>query len=124
MRKHSPGEFAAVGPDVSTNPAPPADDLGAKIAEVVTALGRFGELAVELKDLFNACRLSQLAGEHRLNVHRAKINANRMFLGDHERRLREAERLSEALRAELEAERTARAAMQTEINGLKSTAAE
>jgi hypothetical protein len=124
MRSRTPGEFRAVGADVSTNPAPPTDDLGAKIAEVVTALGRFGELAVELKDLFSACRLSQLAGEHRLNVHRAKINANRMFLGDHERRMREAERLIPALQAELAAEREAREAMQTEIDQLKATAAE
>jgi hypothetical protein len=113
-----------MGPEASTNPAPPASDLEAKIAEVVTALGRFGELAVELKDLFSACRLSQLASEHRLNVHRAKINANRVFLGDHERRLREAERLGTELQAELVAEREAREAMRTEIDDLKATAAE
>jgi hypothetical protein len=124
MRSRTPGEFRAVGADASTNPAPPANDLQAKIVEVVEALGRFGELAVELKDLFSVCRLSQLASEHRQNVHRAKINANRVFLGDHERRLREAERLTQALQVELEAERTAREAMQTAIDDLKSTAAE
>lgn len=117
-------EFRSVGPDASTNPAPPSGDLESKIAEVVTALGRFGELAAELKNLFQACRLSQLASEHRLNVHRSKINANRMFLGDHERRSREAERVGADLRAELDAERTARDAMQTEIDELKATAAE
>lgn len=63
-------------------------------------------------------------GEHRLNTHRAKINANRMFLGDHERRLREAERLNAALAAELVAEREAREALQTDVDALKATAAE
>lgn len=124
FRKPTPGEFRAVGPEVSTNPAPPADDLGAKIAEVMGALQQFGALASELHTLFGSTRLAQLAGEHRLNVHRAKINANRVFLGDHERRLREAERLHKALAAELWAERAAREAMQTEIDQLKSTAAE
>lgn len=103
MRNHTPGEFRAATPEASTNPAPPADDLGAKIGEVMGVLARFGELAVELKDLFGACRLAQLTGEHRLNVHRAKINANRVFLGDHERRLREAERFQAEIRAELDA---------------------
>ncbi len=124
MRKHSPGEFKAVGPTVSTNPAPPADDLQAKIAEVMGALQQFGTLAAELQTMFGSVRLAQLAGEHRMNVHRAKINANRMFLGDHERRLREAERLGAELRAALETERAEREALRTEIDELKATAAE
>jgi hypothetical protein len=123
-RQHTPGEFRAIGSDASTNPAPPADDLQAKIAEVMGALAQFGALATELQVMFGSVRLAQLAGEHRLNVHRAKINANRMFLGDHERRLREAERLGLALRAELVAERAEREAMRTEIDDLKATAAE
>lgn len=124
MRKHSPGDFKAVGPSVSTEPAPPANDLQAKIAEVMGALQQFGTLAAELQTMFGSVRLAQLAGEHRMNVHRAKINANRMFLGDHERRLREAERLTAALRVELEAERAEREALRTEIDELKATAAE
>lgn len=124
MRSKTPGEFRAVGPEASTNPAPPESDLSAKIAEVMGALQQFGALAAELHTLFGSTRLAQLAGEHRLNVHRAKINANRMFLGDHERRLREAERLGQELRAELEAERSARDALRTEIDELKATAAE
>lgn len=103
MRKTTPGEFRAVGPEASTNPAPPDSDLQAKIGEVMGALEQFGTLATELQQLFGSIRLAQLTGEHRLNVHRSKINANRVFLGDHERRLREAERLGETLRAELDA---------------------
>jgi hypothetical protein len=108
----------------STNPAPPDSDLSAKIVEVVEALGRFGELAAELKLMFQTTRLAQLTLEHKANVSRAKRVADRRWLGDHEMRLRESERLQGELRAALDAERTEREALRTEIDALKATAAE
>jgi hypothetical protein len=103
MKKPGSGEYRAAGPAESTTPSPPPDDLSAKIAEVVSVLGRFGEIAAELRTLFQATRLAQLTLEHKSNVNRAKRIADRRWLGDHEMRLRETERLQEVLRAELDA---------------------
>jgi hypothetical protein len=103
MRQHTPGEFRAVGSEATTDQAPPDSDLNAKLAEVVGALENLGELGAELKRLFGAVRLSQLANEGRLNVHSVKRINDRRLLGDHERRLREAERFNKELRAELDA---------------------
>lgn len=99
-RKMTPGEFRAVGPEISTSPAPPETDIEAKIVEIHEALERFGELADELGQLLRGVRVAQLASEHRANVQRAKTRANRLFLADHERRLREVERFQAGLTAD------------------------
>lgn len=102
-RKPTPGEFRAVGPEHSTNPAPPSTDLEAKIVEIHEALERFGELAAELKHILHSVRFAQLASEGAMNVQRAKRRADRLFLADHERRLREVERFQEGLEVERKA---------------------
>ena len=97
------------------------------MAEVVDALENLGELGAELKRLFGAVRLSQMANEGRLNTHSRKRINDRRLLGDHERRLREAERFNKELRAELDAMKgtaaEGRAQVKTgSMNGVRSTA--
>ncbi len=103
MRKPTPGEFRAVGPAESTNPAPPTT-LQGELAELRGALEVVGELCGKLLKSLTETRLAQLVSEHKQNVSRAKRIADRRLLGDHERRVREVEKFLPLL-AELEKER-------------------
>ncbi len=102
-RQHSPGEFHAVGPAESTTPAPPTTFQG-ELAELRGALESAGELMAGLLKKLTVTQIAQLASEHTQNVARAKRIADRRFLGDHERRMREVEKFLPLL-AELEKER-------------------
>ncbi len=102
-RQHSPGEFRAVGPAESTNPAPPTT-FATELAELRGALENVGELCSKLLQKLTVTQIAQLTSEHKHNVMRAKRIADRRLLGDHERRVREVEKFLPLL-AELEKER-------------------
>ncbi len=103
MRQHTPGEFRAVGPAESTNPAP-EQTMATELAELRGALEVVGELCGKLLLKLSETRLAQLVSEHKQNVTRAKRIADRRLLGDHERRVREVEKFLPLL-ADLEKER-------------------
>ena len=91
-------EFRSVGPEASTNPAPP-DTFASELAELRGALEVVGELCSKLLHKLTVTQIAQLASEHTQNVARAKRVADRRWLGDHERRVREVERFLPLLAA-------------------------